>query len=194
MRRKDLDYDLIRRVLGQWQQYAAYYFGDYYPLTPYSLDPTLWMAWQFDVPEKGEGMVQAFRRDESVYEAARFKLRGLDPGARYTVTNLDSGESQTLTGRELLEKGLAVAITDQPGSAVITYAKLLSKAMSFALQWPGRIVFGAESLASLGEEIKALGAHVFRDHNPGPRPARFDGPCPIRFERGRSQGCMLRGG
>ena len=35
--------------------------------------------WQFDVPEKGEGVVQAFRRAESVYEAARFKLRGLDP-------------------------------------------------------------------------------------------------------------------
>ena len=34
VRRKDLDYDMIRRVLGQWRQYAAYYFGDYYPLTP----------------------------------------------------------------------------------------------------------------------------------------------------------------
>jgi alpha-galactosidase len=123
VRRKDLDYDLIRRVLGQWRRYAGYYFGDYYPLTPYSLDPSLWMAWQFDAPEKDEGMVQAFRRGESVYEVARFKLRGLDPVARYTFTNLDSGESQTLTGRELLEIGLAVAIADQPGSAVITYAK-----------------------------------------------------------------------
>jgi len=123
VRRKDLDYDLIRRVLGQWRRYADYYFGDYYPLTPYSLDPSLWMAWQFDAPEKDEGMVQAFRRGESVYEVARFKLRGLDPVARYTFTNLDSGESQTLTGRELLEIGLAVTIADQPGSAVITYAK-----------------------------------------------------------------------
>ena len=48
VRRKDLDYDLIRRVLSQWKQYAPYYFGDYYPLTPYSLDQTAWMAWQFD--------------------------------------------------------------------------------------------------------------------------------------------------
>ena len=37
-------------------------FGDYYPLTPYSLDNTAWIAWQFDCPEKGEGLVQAFRR------------------------------------------------------------------------------------------------------------------------------------
>jgi hypothetical protein len=65
----------------------------------------------------------AFRRAESVYEAARFKLRGLDPGAEYVLTNLDSGQSQTLAGRELLDKGLAVPIADQPGSAVIVYKK-----------------------------------------------------------------------
>ena len=69
---------MLRRVLGQWRQYAPYYFGDYYPLTPYSLDPKVWIAWQFDCPEQGEGMVQAFRRAESVYESARFTLRGLD--------------------------------------------------------------------------------------------------------------------
>lgn len=123
VRRADLDYDLIRRVLGQWKQYAACYLGDYYPLTAYSLDSSAWMAWQFDVPEKGEGLVQAFRRADSVYEVARFKLRGLDPGAGYVLTNLDSGESETRTGHELLDHGLAAKIGDQPGSTVITYKK-----------------------------------------------------------------------
>jgi alpha-galactosidase len=124
VRRLDLDYDMIRRVLSQWRRYAGYYFGDYYPLTPYSLDPSVWMAWQFDAPEKGEGMVQAFRRAESLYEVARFKLRGLEPGARYMLNNLDSGESQTLIGRELLDTGLAVSLKELPGDAVITYAKV----------------------------------------------------------------------
>jgi alpha-galactosidase len=123
VRRKDLDYGLIRRVLGQWRQYAPYYFGDYYPLTAYSLDQTVWMAWQFDAPEKGAGVIQAFRRGESVYEVARFRLRGLEPGSRYVLTDVDSGLAQTLSGRELQDKGLAVTITEQPGSAVITYVK-----------------------------------------------------------------------
>jgi len=123
VRRKDLDYDMIRRVLSQWRRYADFYFGDYYPLTPYNLDPSLWMAWQFDLPEKGEGMVQVFRRDKSVYESARFKLVGLDPGAHYAVTNLDSGERKTISGRELTEKGLTVSVPDQPGDAVITYSR-----------------------------------------------------------------------
>jgi hypothetical protein len=97
--------------------------GDHYPLTPYSLALDRWIAWQFNRPEQGDGVVQAFRRVESVYEAARFRLRGLDPGAMYVLTNLDTAQSQTLSGRELLDRGLAVAITDQPGSAVITYQR-----------------------------------------------------------------------
>ena len=121
MRRKDLDFDLIRRVLGQWRRYAECYFGDYYPLTAYTLDPTTWMAWQFDVPEKGSGLVQAFRRGESPYEVARFKLHGLEPAARYVLTNLDSGETQMLPGRQLSEPGLVVTVKDQPGDTVITY-------------------------------------------------------------------------
>ena len=122
-RRKDLDYDMIRRVLSQWRLYAECYYGDYYPLTAYSLDPSLWIAWQFDLPEQGKGMVQAFRRDKSAYETARFRLTGLEPSAHYVITNLDSGKTQTLAGRELMEKGLSVAIQEQPGDIVITYQK-----------------------------------------------------------------------
>jgi len=76
------------------------------------------------LPEKGEGLVQAFRRAESFYEVARFKLRGLDPDARYVFNNLDSGESHTLNGRELLDQGLAVSVPEQPGDAVLTYTKV----------------------------------------------------------------------
>ena len=122
-RRKDLDYKLLRTLTEQWRQVAPCYFGDYYPLTAYSLEQTAWIAWQFDLPEKGEGVVQAFRRAASPHEAARFKLRGLGPSAEYVLTNLDSGQSQTLAGRELLDPGLAVPIADQPGSAVIVYKK-----------------------------------------------------------------------
>ena len=123
VRRKDLDYSLIRRIMGQWRQFAPYYFGDYYPLTPYSLENTVWMAWQFDCPEKGEGMVQAFRRAESVYERACFQLRGLDPDARYTLTDLDAAGTTETTGRELMETGLSISIKEQPSAVVLTYKR-----------------------------------------------------------------------
>ena len=103
---------------------ADYYYGDYYPLTPYSTDDSAWLAWQFDQPERGEGMVQAFRRPSSPLEEACFKLRGLDRKARYTVRNLDAPGVAEFSGQELMDKGLPVAIREQPGAAVVTYKQL----------------------------------------------------------------------
>ncbi|HQE29559.1 MAG TPA: alpha-galactosidase, partial [Phycisphaerae bacterium] len=124
MRRTDLDYDLLRRVFKQWRQFAEYYFGDYYPLTSYSLENDVWMAWQFNVPEKCEGLVQCFRRADSPYESARFRLRGLDPAAQYELTDVDSDSPLRMSGRTLLDEGLPVTATTRPAAVVITYRRV----------------------------------------------------------------------
>jgi alpha-galactosidase len=98
-------------------------FGYYYPLTPYSLRRDQWIAWQFDRPETGEGVVQVFRRPESREGARRLKFHGLAPEAVYRVVNFDKAGSTEIAGRELLENGFAIVIKDQPGSAIISYTK-----------------------------------------------------------------------
>jgi len=123
LRVKTIDYAALRRLVAAWRSVAPYYYGDYYPLTPYSLDATDWVAWQFDCPEKGGGMVQAFRRGESPYESMRSKLRGLDENAVYAVINLESSATVDISGRELSQNGLAIAIPERPGVAVVMYKK-----------------------------------------------------------------------
>ena len=113
-----------KAALEQYRRIQPCFLGDYYPLSPYSQALDVWMAWQFHRPDLGEGFVQAFRRDGSFYESARFKLRGLEASARYRVTSLDAPEEKDMTGRELMEQGLPVSITDQPGAAIITYRAL----------------------------------------------------------------------
>ena len=119
-----VDFATQRKLYEQWRSVAANYFGDYYPLTPYNLDPTLWIAWQFDRPEAGEGLLQAFRRPHSVYETARFQLRGLDDNSRYAIRDLDTDETREMTGHELLHAGLPVMIRERPGAVLLTYKKL----------------------------------------------------------------------
>ncbi|MDO8301693.1 MAG: GH36 C-terminal domain-containing protein, partial [Sedimentisphaerales bacterium] len=97
-------------------------FGDYYPLTPYSLQPDQWIAWQFHRSELGVGVVQAFRRPNSTVGSMTFQLHGLEPAASYTVTNLDGGTG-TKTGNELMSTGLTINLPAVPGSALITYTK-----------------------------------------------------------------------
>jgi alpha-galactosidase len=121
VRDKNLDYDKARKIIGEWKSFAQCYLGDYYPLTPYSLEKNVWMAWQFDIPESGEGLVQAFRRDECAEAKMTFKLQGLDPAATYEVTDLDAGSPAKVSGMSLMEEGLAVELKDKPRAAVITY-------------------------------------------------------------------------
>jgi alpha-galactosidase len=124
VRVKTLDYGLLRRLTAQWQKIADAYFGDFYPLTEYSTTKDSWMAWQFARPEKGQGFVQAFRREKCIFEVGRLRLHGLDAAAQYEVCDLDVGKPQQISGRELTAKGLLVSIPDQPGAVVITYKRM----------------------------------------------------------------------
>jgi alpha-galactosidase len=123
-RSRNVDFNTLRRLIAQWRQVAGYYYGDYYPLTPYTTDESAWVAWQFDRPETGDGMVQAFRRFASPIEEVRYKLRGLEAKAQYAVSNLDAAGQIQFSGQELNEKGLPVAIRDQPGAVIITYRQV----------------------------------------------------------------------
>ena len=119
-----LDWTQYHRMVGQWRRVAEYLLGDYYPLTSYSLENNVWMAWQFDRPELGEGVVQVFRRGESPYESARFPLRGLKADAQYTLTDLDTGRAEQFAGRQLLQEGLPITIPQRPYAAVLLYQQV----------------------------------------------------------------------
>jgi len=98
-------------------------FGDFYPLTKYSIDVKHWIAWQFNRPEEGTGFIQAFRRDSCESSIKIYPLKGLDISAQYELINFDRPEPVILTGKELTEKGLEVEIKDKPGSAIISYKR-----------------------------------------------------------------------
>jgi alpha-galactosidase len=118
-----VDFKPLKKILEDWHAVAPEFFGDYYPLTPYNLSEDAWMAWQFNRPENGSGMVQAFRHAASADDSLRVKLQGLDPEATYILTNLDIPGTTELSGRELCENGLLIVIKEQRGAAMITYKK-----------------------------------------------------------------------
>ncbi len=123
MRDKNLDYDKLRKLTGQLREVSPNYLADFYPLTPYSLQPDAWIAWQYDNPEKGTGVVHAFRRDQNQESTHSLQLRGLDRDTKYVVKNLDEDSERTLSGAELADKGLSVELTNPRSAAVISYRK-----------------------------------------------------------------------
>ncbi len=110
--------------MREWQVFAGDLLGDYYPLTPYSIGTDVWMAWQFNRPEAGTGVVQAFRRDTSTVETMRLKLRGLDTGARYELRNFDSSRRAYASGHGLMTAGLALRLASSPSAATVAYKRV----------------------------------------------------------------------
>ena len=123
-RRAGLDWTKYHRLVAQWRAVNVYYSGDFYPLLPYSRNQTAWMAWQFDRPDMGEGMVQAFRHAESGEATTTLRLFGLDPTAQYKVTDLDAETQKKIAGKTLMEHGLPIEIKTKRGSAVFMYQKM----------------------------------------------------------------------
>jgi alpha-galactosidase len=133
----DFPFDWMRTMVTQLKLVRPLYYGDYYPLLPCSAnsdcatDPSKersatfeWAAWQFNRPEEGDGMVQAFRRDEDVAPTKDLRLRGLDPAATYELTNLDSKSPSKMSGRDLMQRGLHLEIKDKREAAIIVYKKV----------------------------------------------------------------------
>lgn len=121
VRQPGIDWPRFTKLLVEWRAIAPALLGDYYPLTPYSLEESVWMAWQFHLPATNQGTVQAFRRTQSSEKSMCFKLQGLEPAATYAVEDLGAGTTQQLRGEVLMTQGLEVHLQAQPGSAVFSY-------------------------------------------------------------------------
>jgi alpha-galactosidase len=133
----DFPYEWMRNMVAQLKIVRPYYYGDYYPLLPCSAnsdcttDPSKedsaafeWAAWQFNRPEQGDGMVQAFRRDENDESAKDFRLRGLDPAAIYEVSDFDTKTPNSISGKDLMQRGLHVELATRRTAAIIIYEQI----------------------------------------------------------------------
>ncbi len=118
------DPDWLRAALEEELAVQPFFLGDFHPLLSYSLADDAWVAWQFDRPDLGAGVVIAFRRQRSPFPAMIGRLRGLDPLACYEVTDRDDDATRTVTGRELVETGLAIRIAEAPGSRLLFYRRV----------------------------------------------------------------------
>jgi alpha-galactosidase len=133
----DFPFDWLRTEIAQLKRLRPYYYGDYYPMLPCSGNINCapetqgersaafeWAAWQFNRPEQGDGMVQAFRHTENEEATKDLPLRGLDPAANYEISDLDGQTAKTETGKNLMQRGLHIAIVAKPGAVVIVYKKV----------------------------------------------------------------------
>ena len=98
-------------------------YSDFYPLTEFSLENDVWMAFQFDRPAAGSGVVLIFRRPDARAATMRFALQGLETDTQYQIENFDLSGKELSSGGSLMRKGLEISLLDAPASAIVHYER-----------------------------------------------------------------------
>ena len=120
---RDFPFAEVKRSVEQYLSIRKYFYGDYYPLTEYTQAHDAWFAYQLDLPDEGEGIVVVLKRPLSSFTQAVFPLKALFAGGAYQLTNLDTGETRTLTAKELVDQGLEATLLGRPDTALFRYRR-----------------------------------------------------------------------
>lgn len=99
-----LDWD-VKGAIEEFKDVREYFSCDFYPIFGCSSDHHAWGGWQFDRPERGDGIIMAFRRDECVLDGATVDLGGIDPEAVYEFYDVDSKQTARIEGKALVKDG-----------------------------------------------------------------------------------------
>ncbi len=121
----DFHAERAKRLIEEAKDNQKYWYGDFYALTPCTLSPEAFVAYQLHRPDLNEGLVLAFRRADCNYLGLILGLNGIDPSAQYNVVTIDGkGEktTRTLSGHELTSD-LQLRIPYRNATLVLRYKK-----------------------------------------------------------------------
>nr|MDO8113037.1 alpha-galactosidase [Candidatus Sigynarchaeota archaeon] len=111
----------LQARLKEFKRIRALYYGDFYPLTPYSTEDDCWMAYQFHRDDLKSGMILAFRRDKAKNASMKLVPKGLGPSTLYKVEFIDEGIEKSIPGATILE-GMDIKIKKAPGTSLVVYS------------------------------------------------------------------------
>lgn len=124
-RPREEERDLLRQAIEEGKRLRKYYLGDFYVLSPVTMSPADWCVYQYHRMKEQDGMIVAFRRQESPDGSFPCQgLRGIDPGAGYIVKqsrSYEPSEPDTLKGSAL--KLFRIRIDERPGSVIVEYRR-----------------------------------------------------------------------
>lgn len=111
----------FKRMLDQYLEIRDLFSKDYYILSAGYDDTykTQNAVYEYYDPEQGRGVLLAFCPQASDTLTATYTLKGLDPAAQYELTAVDTGDTGTYTGAQLMEQGLELRFAQSYESMLI---------------------------------------------------------------------------
>ena len=122
VRPEDYPRHLLKQGIAEGKRIRKYFFGDFYPLLESGHDARGWCIMQYHRAEEEDGIVMAFRRDQSPVSASECELREIDPSADYQVLLYRTYKPEPpvrMKGADL--RNLEIVINECPGSVILEY-------------------------------------------------------------------------
>jgi alpha-galactosidase len=119
--------DLLKKAITEGKRIRKYFSGNFYPLSDVTTSAKEWCVMQYHRSDEQDGMIIAFRRQQSPYASFVCNLHEIEPMAKYEVTlsnTYDQSEPLIMRGAEL--QLFKAEIDECPGSIIIEY-KMISK-------------------------------------------------------------------
>jgi alpha-galactosidase len=110
--------EAARRNIPTFKGYRHLLAEDCYHLTPPTGSDTGWQALEFCKEDGSEAVLFAFRNGSS-QSAYRFKLRGLQLTARYSVTSVNQQQQTIQAARELIQDGAFIDLAQSEMSEIL---------------------------------------------------------------------------
>lgn len=122
-------FELAKKLIEEFKMARHFFYGDYYPLSPYNAFDDGWLACQFHREDLEAGIVLLFRRQNCQMKDFFIKFKGLKVGYRYELIISDEKlkkKKRILTGKRLME-GITLSVEESPGSLLILYKRASAK-------------------------------------------------------------------
>lgn len=116
-------YKEASELVKEFKKVRNLFYGDYYPLTPYSTESDVWIAYQYHDEAHNKGMALAFRRANCPVNALTIHLKKIKSGKRYVVRATDDVQNRILSGADMM-KGITITTERAPVAILMTYETL----------------------------------------------------------------------
>ena len=116
---KDTDWTLTKQGYAEFEQIRDYFYADYYQLFEWQAQADRWNGWEFYDPETASGYASVFCHEATSKLSTTVCLKGLDPEKQYHITDFDGLVDVTMSGKDLMEKGITVTVPEKPYAVIL---------------------------------------------------------------------------
>ena len=119
------NFDMLRFGLKEWKKVSPYLLKDFYVHTPWhsEQDKSGFTAFTFFDPDAQKGVLQLFRMEMCGLDTLEIRLPYAQSGARYRLTDEDSGETVEYAG-DVLSAGVTFALPEKRCARLVWVEKI----------------------------------------------------------------------